>query len=344
MGFGRRCLKLIFMKKKKVKALALFSGGLDSILAIKLILEQGVRVVGIKFTSPFLTGSESDYDAAKAAKELGIPLITEELGEDYLGVIRKPKYGYGKNLNPCLDCRIFILKRAKEIAKKIKADFIFTGEVLGERPMSQHMRAFKIIEKEAGLEGKILRPLSAKLLPETGAERKGFVDRKKLLAIEGRSRKLQIELAKKYKLKYPQPGGGCSLTYKGFSEKVRDLFKHQKRVSMEDIELLRIGRHLRDGKNKIIVGRNEEENEKLAGMKEKGDYFFEVPRVGSPIAILKGPKTKRAIEIAGKLTAYYSDSKGDKVKVRYGVKKLDKEIVIKKINAEEIDKFRISKN
>jgi len=267
-------------------------------------------------------------------------------GEDYLKIVRNPKYGYGRNMNPCIDCRIYILRKAKKIAKEIGAKFIFTGEVLDERPMSQHMKALKIIEKETGLEGKILRPLSAKLLPKTEAEEKGYVDRDKLLSIRGRSRKKQIEMAKKFQIDYPCPSGGCLLTYKGFADKVRDLFKHQKKITVKDIELLKIGRHFRYEKNKIIVGRNKGENEKLLLMKEPTDYYFEVPNFGSPITLLKGKKTKKAIEIAAKLTAHYSDAKNEKeVLVKYGTKKdgTEKSITVEPIKNSDIEKIRVTK-
>ena len=176
-------------------------------------------------------------------------------------MLRNPKYGYGKNMNPCIDCKIFMIKKAKKYAKEIGADFIFTGEVLGERPKSQHYPALRIIEEESGLKGKLLRPLSAKLLPETEAEKKGLVNRAKLLSIQGRSRKPQFQLAKEYGITcYPSPAGGCLLTCEEYSKKLRDLLAHKKRVSMADVALLRVGRHFRLGKNKIIVGRNEAEN------------------------------------------------------------------------------------
>jgi len=310
-----------------MKALALLSGGLDSILAVKLVLDQGIDVVAINFITPFQISEKKWVDGIK--KKFKIPLKTVKLGEDYLKIISKPKFRYGKHMNPCIDCRIFMLKKAKAYAKKINASFIVTGEVLGERPMTQTREALKIIEKEAGLRGKILRPLSAKLLPETDAEKKGWVNREKLLDIKGRSRKRQIELAKKYGIKeYPSPSGGCLLTYKEFSDKVRDLLEHKKKIRMKDIPLLKIGRHFRFDKNKIIVGRNEDENKQLLKLKDTSDYFFEVPGYGSPITLLQGPKTKEAIKEAAALTARYSDSKKSKTKVRYGKERLNKSIRI----------------
>jgi len=302
-----------------MKTLALLSGGLDSILAVKLMLDQDINVVAISFITPFHISEKKWVD--EITKKFKIPLKTVKLGEDYLKIIMKPKFGYGRHMNPCIDCRIFMLKKAKAYAKKINASFIVTGEVLGERPMTQTREALDIIEKEAGLRGKILRPLSAKLLPKTEAERKGWVNREKLLDIRGRSRKRQIGLAEKYRIKeYPSPAGGCLLTYKEFAEKVMDLFKHKKKIKMKDILLLKIGRHFRFGKNKIIVGRNEDENNQLLKIKDASDYYFEVPDCGSPITLLQGPKIKKAIERAAVLTARYSDSKKKKIIVRFGKK------------------------
>ena len=302
-----------------MKALALLSGGLDSILATKLVLDQGIEVVAVKFILPIIS-EKRDY-AEGIAKKFGIPLIQVEVGEEYLDVIRNPRYGYGSGMNPCIDCRIYMLREAKRIAKEVGAKFIVTGDVLGERPMSQHRKALELEEKEAGLENLILRPLSAKLLPETIPEREGWVDRSKLLDIRGRSRKPQIALAETFGLHedYPSPSGGCLLTYKEFASKIRDLFEHKEEVTKRDISLLKIGRHFRIASSKIIVGRNEEENKLLLELKNPGDYVFEVPGFGSPITILEGPKSKEAIELAAKLTARYSDAgaKEKEISVEY---------------------------
>jgi len=330
------------VEKAKVKALALFSGGLDSTLAVKLILDQGVDVEAINFATPFGACKIGENSAAEAAKKLGIPLKTVVLGREYLRIIRKPKYGYGKNMNPCIDCKILMFKKAKKYAESIGAQFIFTGEVLDERPMSQHFKALMLIEDEAGLKGKVLRPLSARLLPETEAEKRGLVDRNKLLDIRGRSRKRQIALAKDFGITdYEWPSGGCLLTYKEFSGKLRDLLTHKKRVSMRDLELLRVGRHFRLGVNKIIVGRNEQENQSLLKLKAKSAFHFEAQGCGSPITLLQGPKTKEAIEKAAQLTAYYSDQKTGKVLVKFGREKLEKQIIVEAPSKEEVEQLRI---
>jgi tRNA U34 2-thiouridine synthase MnmA/TrmU len=328
---------------KKRKALALLSGGLDSTLAVKLLLDQGIDVEALNFVSPFCLCGKGGCGASGVAERFNIPLKVVSVGEDYLRIVRKPKHGYGKNMNPCIDCRIFMLKKAKKYARQTGAAFIFTGEVLDERPMSQHLKALNMIEEEAGLKNRILRPLSAKLLPETSIEKRGLVDRHKLLDIHGRSRKRQIELAKTFSIAdYPCPAGGCLLTYKEFADKVRDLFKYKERVTMKDIALLKLGRHLRFEKNKIVVGRNESENRTLLEMKSPSDYYFEVPNCGSPITILQGTKTKEAIEKAAVLTAYYSDQKSSQVLVRFGKNKLNKTINVSRPSAEDVDRLRIT--
>jgi len=325
-----------------MKALGLLSGGLDSTLAVKLILDQDIDVVAINFTSPFCLCDRGGCGAVGVAKKFNIPLKIVKKGGDYLRIIKKPKHGYGKNMNPCIDCRIYTLKKAKKYAKEIGASFIFTGEVLDERPMSQHIQALKIIEKEAGLKGKILRPLSAKLLSKTEAEKKGWIDREKLLDIRGRCRKRQIQLAKDWKINdYPCPSGGCLLTYKEFADKIRDFIINEKRLMMNDISLLKIGRHFRFDKNKIIVGRNEEENKQLLRLKNASDYYFEVLDCNGPITLLQGPKTKEAIEKAAALTARYSDSKEKKTMVRFGKKRLENLIKTPALDDEEIEKLRV---
>src|SRR4030043_363959 len=302
----------------KVKALALLSGGLDSTLATDLILKQVIDVVAMNFTSPFCLCKKGGCGATEAAKQLGVPIKVVNVGEEYLKMVRKPKHGYGRNMNPCIDCRIFIVKKAKKYAKEIDASFIFTGEVLDERP------------------------LSARLLPETVIEKKGLVNRKKLLDIHGRSRKPQIKLAEEFNIKdYPCPAGGCLLTYKEYANKLRDLFKHKKRCSMADVILLKVGRHFRLGENKIIVGRNEAENRILTAKKARNDYCFEVPDIGGPITVLQGAKTKKAVRTAAALTAFYSDAKSGKVNVNFGRENLNKSVMVSVPDRAEVESLRI---
>ncbi|MBN1762512.1 MAG: hypothetical protein JW878_05480 [Methanomicrobia archaeon] len=325
-----------------MKALALLSGGLDSILATKLVLDQGIEVIAVTFILP-VVAEKGDY-AGKTAERFGIPQIRVEVGDDYLEVIRNPKYGYGSGMNPCIDCRIYMLREAKRIAKEIGAKFVVTGDVLGERPMSQYRKALMLEEEESRLEGLIVRPLSAKLLSETIPEREGWIDRSALLAISGKSRKPQIALAHEFGLEnaYPSPSGGCLLTHKEFASKVKDLFEHEEHVTTREIEFLRIGRHFRVASSKIVVGRNEAENELLLELKNPEDYAFEVPGYGSPITILEQTNEKETIELAARLTARYSDvASGEEVLVEYWNEAAKQRIVAAPLDDREVEHLRI---
>jgi tRNA U34 2-thiouridine synthase MnmA/TrmU len=289
------------------KALVLFSGGLDSTLAIKILLDQGIDVVAITFITPF-----NNLNADKLMQRIDVELKAIECGDEYIDIVKQPKYGYGKNMNPCIDCKIFMLKKAKEYMKEIGAAFIATGEVLGERPMSQRKDTLWIIERDADLKGLLLRPLSAKLLPTTIVEEKGIVNREKLLDIQGRSRKPQMALAEKFGLKsYQTPAGGCLLTDQVFSRRLKDIFTYIKDdISMNDIKLLKIGRHFRlSPKTKIIVGRDDAENKKLLRLAQKDDILFKVLNFPGPITILRGEVTHECLELTAKITARYSKAK-----------------------------------
>jgi tRNA U34 2-thiouridine synthase MnmA/TrmU len=312
-------------------AYILYSGGLDSILAVKLIQEQDIKVVGVHFVSPFFG---NPVFCKEVAREQNFKLIIKKVDKKYLNILRKPKYGYGSAVNPCLDCHLYMLKEIKKIAKK---NIIVTGEVLGQRPMSQKSKDLRLMEKELKLENKILRPLSAKLLPETVYEKKGIIDREKLLGISGRSRRKQLKLAKKHNLKFLTPAGGCLLADKEFGKKLKDLFEHKKRICEEDLELLKIGRHFRIGENKIIVGRNEKENKEIIKLKQKEDFIFEVEGTG-PTTLLQGKKNKEAIKLAAELTLFYSDEENASVKCG---KNLEKEIKVEKPERERVEKFRV---
>ncbi|MCK4428982.1 MAG: hypothetical protein KAU95_01295 [Candidatus Aenigmarchaeota archaeon] len=313
-------------------AYVLYSGGLDSILAIKLLQEQNIKVIGVHFVSPFFGDPEF---CKKVAKEENFELIIKKVGRAYLNMLKNPKHGYGSAMNPCLDCHLHMLKEFKKIGR---GDILVTGEVVGQRPMSQKSEDFKIIEEELKLKNKILRPLSAKLLPETRYEKKGFVNREKLLGIKGRGRWKQLELAKKYKLNFLAPAGGCILADKEFAKKLKDLFEHKKIISDNELELLKVGRHFRISENKIIVGRNEKENNKIIKLKNSLDFIFEVEGIG-PITLLQGTKNKAAIKLAAELTLLYSDEE-DAV-VKYG-KNLEKTLKVEKLKREDIEKFKMS--
>jgi len=296
---------------ERIRAVGLLSGGLDSMLAVRLMQEQGVEVHAVNFTSPIHGRSHEKNRAEEEARVLGIPLKRIELGPEYLRMIRQPKYGYGSGMNPCIDCHIFMLRMAKRYAREIGAKFIFTGEVLGERPMSQNEQALRTVEKAAGLEGRVLRPLSAGLLPETEAERKGWVDRSRLLSIRGRSRKPQMELAKSLGISsFPLPGGGCLLAEKEFAPRIRDLFAHRRRISLTDVLLLRVGRHFRFGDVKVVVGRDEDENKALLSLDDGHMTYLEAAEENGPVAVLQGRPKKSTLLTAARLTARYCDGTG----------------------------------
>ena len=328
--------------KDKIKAVALFSGGLDSILAVKLIQEQGIEVKGVNFKTPFFGLDETLVIAKDLDMDLEIIDITEEL----LKVLKKPKYGFGKNMNPCIDCHALMFKKAGEYMAKIGASFILSGEVLGERPMSQNRNSLNIIERESGFEGRILRPLSALLLPETIPEKEGLVDRSKLLDISGRSRKRQMELAAKIGIRdYPSPAGGCKLTEPSFSNRLKDLFA-QKQYSLEEIELLKLGRHFRlDRGVKLVVGRNKNENEKIQEFFREGDLLFKAKNLKGPISLLKGV-CQLDDDFIGKscqITARYCDRKGEEdgeVYINY-FDKFKKCIKTKKVKPTEEEELKV---
>ena len=315
------------LKKSNLKALGLISGGLDSLTACILVKEQGIEVIGLNITSPFCQ-YEINLDLFR--KNLGIHVYNLPLGDDFLDIIRNPKFGYGRHLNPCVDCRIYILKKAKEFMKKVQAEIIFTGEVLDQRPKSQHLKALHIVEKESGLEGKLLRPLSALQLKPTIYEEKGIVDRSKLLGIKGRSRKIQLDLAKKHGLLQEYyAGGGCLLTDVNYSNRMKDSLKFNNIREIEDMNILKYGRHFRYNKSKIIVGRNENENEKLLQLKKSNDLIMEAQDVPGPITIIQGDLNDEILSFAASLTFRYSDFEGSEGKIIYGkdYQNLKKEII-----------------
>jgi len=296
-----------------MKALILLSGGLDSAVAAKVVKQQGIELEALNFVSPFCQCRKGCDDLTKLAEELDVKLHVVTLLDEYLEIIKNPKYGYGSNMNPCIDCRILMFKKAKEIMNKIGASFIVTGEVLGQRPMSQHKDALALIDRESGLEGLVLRPLSAKFLPPTKAEKEGQINRDLLLSIKGRSRKKQLELAKSYKISsYFCPSGGCLLTDPNFSKRLRDLLAHCSNPTLDEIELLKIGRHFRLSENaKLIVGRNREENEKLRKLCRSGDILLEVPNYGCPVSIARGKLSKEDLLLSARIEARYSDAPKD---------------------------------
>ena len=298
------------------KAVALYSGGLDSLLAILTVKEQNIEVVAFKFLTGF--GNALKQEDEDLARKFSFELKEVDIREKFLEILKNPRYGYGKNLNPCIDCKILMLKEAKTIMHQYNAEFIVTGEVSGQRPMSQKKGIFSLMEKETLLKGLILRPLSAKLLPPTIPELKGVIDRNLLYDISGRTRKPQIALAKKFGIeKIPQPAGGCLLTDPSFCKKVRDLFEHDE-LTIENTELLRIGRHFRiSDRCKIIVGRNESENETLLKI-NKGVFLFPSDFKG-PVVFLSGTYSEREIQVAASICVYYSKRQNTEIVIKNGI-------------------------
>ncbi len=287
----------------KIRAVLLFSGGLDSILAAKILEGQGIKVTALALTSYFFNADQ----AKESAKENNIKLKIADFSKEHFKIVKNPSFGRGSGLNPCVDCHLLMLKEAKKIAKKSGYDFIATGEVLGQRPMSQNLEMFELIEKKSRLERNILRPLSAKLLPITVAEEMGIIDRKKLYAFSGRSRKEQIGLAKKMGIKkYPSPAGGCILTDKEYSRKLKKLTKKIRVIGKSDIELLRIGRHFWVGKTRVIIGRNHKENLQLEKLAEKGDMLVELKGVPGPLALIRGRDKRGGVAVAKKKIIAYA--------------------------------------
>jgi len=302
-----------------VKAVALLSGGLDSTLAVKMMVDQGIEVHALNFTSAFCTCNSGGAhkggcksEAKRVADEFGVHIKVMHKGFDYIEIVRNARHGYGKGMNPCVDCRIYMFRAAKKYMAEIGASFVITGEVLGQRPMSQRRDAFRVIERESGLEGLILRPLCALHLEPTIPEINGLVNREKLLSVQGRSRKDQMELAEELDVNdYPCPSGGCLLTDKIFSKKVRDLLTNKKEVTATDLGALKSGRHFRRNGIKVILGKNEAENAKLKNLVQEGDIFLEPLDFPGPVAIVASDDGNGIIDFVGRLMLKYAQAKND---------------------------------
>lgn len=312
-----------------IKAVALLSGGLDSRLAIRIVQELGIEVHAVNCVSCFSTGGSRSRSRHKAlmregrgagsgpprvfavkaaAEQLGVPLKVVPISKELIEIVKNPRHGYGRNMNPCIDCRILTFRLAREYMKEIAASFIITGEVLGQRPMSQRRDAMRLIDREAGVEGLVLRPLSAKCLAATMPEREGWVDREKLLSISGRSRKEQIRLAEFYGIRdYPSSAGGCLLTYEGFANKVRDILAH-KDADINDMVLLKVGRHFRLPQGgKAVVGRNKEENRRILNLARNGDVILRPPEnLPAPTALLRDSDSEKETAITADLCISHS--------------------------------------
>jgi len=293
------------------RALALFSGGLDSILAAKIIQKQGVEVLAINFTSPFFGCSptlDGEPVAARYAARYDIPFRSIPLGEAFLEMLRHPRHGYGSALNPCIDCKTFMLRCARELMAEHQADFVFTGEVVGQRPMSQRLDTLNLINRECGLGGLLLRPLSAKYLKTTIPEAEGWVKREQLPAIRGRGRKDQMRLAAELGVdEYPQPGGGCLLAEESYMPKVKDLLDHLCQPHVRDFNLLRTGRHFRLSEGcKLVVGRDGADNETILASIGPGETTLRWADGGGPLVLLVGEPDQAAVHLAGRILLRYT--------------------------------------
>ncbi len=296
-------------QSKKVRALGLCSGGLDSMLAGLILRDQGIDVEWITFETPFFSAAR----ARKASRLTGIPITVKSITPEYLEMLKNPPAGYGKYMNPCLDCHTMMFKLAGEMMKEKGFDFLFSGEVLGQRPMSQTRPSLRYVEKHSGFDGYILRPLCARKLPETIPEKQGLVNRELLLGLAGRSRKPQIKLAKNFGIEeYPTPAGGCLLTDKGFSRRLQDFFEHQTTWTENELCLLRHGRHLRVKENtKIIIGRTQEDNQNILNYHDpNADTIIEVKDFPGPVTLVPRGGSKEMLTLAASICVGYSKAPG----------------------------------
>jgi len=291
----------------------LISGGLDSILAARITKEQGIDVLPLNFKLPFCQrrkGAAEDAGmGAFVKKSLDLALEVVDISADFLELVLSPRHGFGANMNPCIDCKVCMLKKARELMRPLNAQFVVTGEVLGQRPMSQHRKALDIIAKESGLEGLLLRPLCAGFLPETLPEKEGWVRREKLFKFSGRERRPQIGLAREFNIEgYPNPAGGCLLTDRNFSKRLKDLIRHHC-LNLEEVGLLKIGRHFRLADNaKFIVGRNEGENRELESCAgEKDHLFMPDETTAGPTCLGRGEFTAGLIQLCARIASHYCD-------------------------------------
>jgi tRNA U34 2-thiouridine synthase MnmA/TrmU len=332
------------------KAIALFSGGLDSTLAILTILRQGIEVEAITFLTHFGCDISDRSSCSKnpfsSAEKFGFTVKLCHLADKFIEIVKNPKFGHGKNMNPCIDCRILMLKEAKELMNVIEADFIITGEVLGQRPMSQMRKTLSLIDREAAVEGLVLRPLSAKLLEPTIPEIKGIVDREKLHAFNGRSRKPQIALAKEFGLTdYPAPAGGCLLTEPTYAYRLKDLLTYNPNPDFKDLNLLKVGRHFRSSPScKIIVGRDKAENEAIVSITGNSGCLLKVEGYGSPITLVTGEITDEALRVSASICARYSDAKNlSKVDVTVLEGDRSYSMEVSPANEDILERYRIEK-
>ena len=323
------------------------SGGLDSQLAVRMMQEQGFEVSAVAIKTPFCDfdcGRGCGFEIRERADDLNVNLKTVYLGDEYIEMLKHPKHGIGAGFNPCVDCRTMMFDAAKKHMEEIGAEFIISGEVLGQRPMSQHAPSLHIIENESNLKGKIVRPLSGGLLPPTNAEKDGLIKREDLGMIRGRQRKIQMKMAKEYGIENPpNAGGGCLLTEPQFGIKAKDLFDHIETPTINEIDLLKIGRHFRlDEETKFVVGRNQDENEMIKALALPGDILLEARDDLGPVSILRGKNAKDNVKFASSITLRYSDApKGQQGVIIVKKGDLSEEIKTDRAEEESYIKFRM---
>ncbi len=333
--------------QEKRKVVALLSGGLDSQLAVKMMQSQGFEVSAVAIKTPFCDfdcGRGCGFEIRERADTLGVNLKTVYLGDEYIEMLKNPKHGFGSGMNPCIDCRSMMFKAAKKHMDEIGADFIISGEVLGQRPMSQHGPALKTIEKESELEGYIVRPLSGALLPKTIPEENGLIKRENLGMIRGRTRRMQLQMAQEYGIENPpNAGGGCLLTDPAFAIRAKDLFSHTDNPTTNDIDLLKIGRHFRlDNTTKVIVGRNQDENNMIKALALPNDIVFYAKDHVGPNTLLRGDNVENHKQITAAITLRYSDAPKEAPGIVIVEKANDKsEISINRAEESEYLQYRI---
>lgn len=334
---------------KKIKAVALYSGGLDSILAIKIIAAQGIEVEAIQFITPFFGYDKKEQkteNEKKAFDDYGINLKIIDITPEYIEMLKCPRYGYGKNFNPCVDCKIMLFNHAHKYMKESGASFLITGEVIGQRPMSQRKDTLRIVERDSKCDGILLRPLCAKKLKPTLPEEEGIVDRDKLFDFSGRTRKPQIALAELLGIKdYPTPAGGCILTDPQLAKRIKRRYSEDRPITVNDILLLRLGRHFELKENyHLVVGKNFQENQEITKLWQEGDVIFKALDFPGPTSLLRGNGfDEEATMTTASITARYSDGKrSGRVKVGFGKKidQVDDFKMVASIDEEKLDKLR----
>lgn len=328
----------------------MLSGGLDSTLAVLVLQRQGIDVTAVTFLTHFgcdiSDNSSCSKDPFPAAEKFGFTVKLCHLADKFIEIVKNPKFGHGRNMNPCIDCRILMLREAKELMGIIGADFVATGEVIGQRPMSQRRDTLNVIDREAGLKGYVLRPLSAKVLAVTEPEKTGLVKREGLYGFNGRSRKPQMALAEELGLTdYPAPAGGCLLTEPNYSYRLEELLAHNPDPSLDELHLLRVGRHFRLSRTcKAVVGRDEKENERIEAMAGEESYRLRVEGVGSPLVLLSGEDSGDFVDLAASFCARYSDAKHlPEVEVTVDYRNSSFKTRVAPADRERIEKYRIGR-